>query len=98
MRGHLASIIFSKTCSNVFLYVFERVKNLYGRFHRIGDIMKYPIVGGSVANATPVENSDRSKRNKLKYVALMALVAQNASLVLMMRYVKTIGLRGENTR
>lgn len=47
------------------------------------------VVGGSVANATPVENSDRSKRNKLKYVALMALVAQNASLVLMMRYVKT---------
>ena len=56
------------------------------------------VVGGSVANATPVENSDRSKRNKLKYVALMALVAQNASLVLMMRYVKTIGLRGEDTR
>ena len=47
------------------------------------------VVGGNVASATPAENTDRSKRNKLKYVALMALVAQNASLVLMMRYVKT---------
>ena len=40
--GTWRRLYFLKLVLTCYLYVFERVKNLYGRFHRICDIMKYP--------------------------------------------------------
>ena len=43
--GTWRRLYFLKLVLTLFLYVFERVKNLYGRFQMICDIMKYPNGG-----------------------------------------------------